>query len=89
MPTSQSEKASRIGWADILALSFGGCLLLSLYSIIPLLTIIAGIFTLIKGLYFWGLIIIVLGVMALIGPLYAASRPEAGDEKLSEKTGNK
>jgi hypothetical protein len=37
-----------------------------------------------KGLFFWGIAIIVLGVLALVGPLYAASRAKgaAGEQAL-------
>ena len=85
MSIPQSGKASRIGWLDVFALSFWGCLILVLYSIIPLLTIIAGFLTIKRGLIFWGAAIIVLGMMALVGPFYAASRSKAEDEKPSEK----
>jgi hypothetical protein len=74
-----------IRWTDVFSLSFWGCALLILYSLIPLLTILAGIFTLSEGLVFWGLAMIVLGVMALIGPFYAVSRSKAAEGKPIEK----
>ena len=88
MPTSQSEHSGRSGslrCSDIFALSFSGCLLLVLYSLIPLLMIVAGLLTIKKGLFFWGIIIIVLGVLALVGPFYAASRAKDADDEQAEK----
>jgi hypothetical protein len=76
---------NRIRWSDVFALSFWGCLILVLCSAIPLLTIIAGILTIRKGLTFWGVIIVILGVLALIGPFYAALTSK---EKRDEKTGD-
>jgi hypothetical protein len=58
-----------------------------LCSIIPLLTIGAGILTLSKGLTFWGIAIIILGVLALIGPFYAVLTSRQVDEKPSGEAG--
>jgi len=74
MTTPQSGKARGIGWRDVLASSFWGCVLLILCSTVPLLTILAGILTLKEGLVFWGLALIGLGLLAFIGPFYAGSR---------------
>ncbi len=70
MTAPQSGKASGLRWLDVLALSFWGCVVLFLYLLIPLLTILAGILTLKEGLVFWGVALIVLGTLALIGPFY-------------------
>lgn len=88
MPTQQSEKASTGNWSDVFVLSFWGCFIVLLYSTIPLLTILAGILTIIQGLIFWGAAIIILGVLALIGPFYAAARSKAGEEKPDPETGD-
>ena len=88
MTTPQSEKPGGIGLSDIFALSFFGCFILVLYSIIPLLTIMMGILTIMQGLIFWGTALIILGVMAFIGPFYAASRSKEVKEKSTEKPDN-
>jgi hypothetical protein len=86
MTTPRPEKSAGIRWSDVFAVSFFGCLMLALYSIIPLLTITAGILTIMRGLVFWGAAIIVLGVLALIGPFYAASRSKEAKEEPTEKS---
>jgi hypothetical protein len=77
---SQFGKAHRIGWPDLFALSFWGCAMLILVSLIPVLTILAGVFTLAEGQSFWGLALIVLGLLALVGPFYVASQSKAAEE---------
>jgi amino acid transporter len=79
MSSLQPEKTERIGCSDVLALTFGGCLIVGLASSIPLLTIIAGFITLREGLVFWGIAIIILGMMALAAPYYALLRAKARD----------
>jgi hypothetical protein len=78
-------KARRIGWPDVFALSFWGCVMLVLYSLIPVLTILAGVVTLKEGLGFWGLALIGLGLLALIGPFYVLSRRKEATEKPAAK----
>jgi hypothetical protein len=73
------EKETGAKWSDVFAALSWGCLVFLLYSTIPLLTILAGLLTLGSGLYFWGTAIIVLGVLALIGPFYAATRSKWED----------
>ena len=55
---------------------FWGCLIVALYSAIPLLTILAGVLLIIRGLFFWGIAIILFGVLALLGPFYALLMPK-------------
>ncbi len=83
-----TEKARRIGWPDVFALSFWGCVVLVLYSLIPVLTILAGVVTLKEGLGLWGLALIGLGLLALIGPFYVLSRRKEDTEKPAAKTGD-
>lgn len=78
--------SNKIGWSDVFALSFWGCLILVLCSAIPLLTIIAGILTISKGSTFWGIAVITLGVLALVGPFYAVLTSKGAEEKQSGKT---
>jgi len=83
MPGSQSEKESKTEWT--VGLLSWGCVSLVLYSAIPLLTILAGILTITRGLVFWGIAIIILGVMALIGPFYALLMSKAIKDESSGK----
>ena len=80
--------ARRIGWPDVFALSFWGCVVLVLYSLIPVLTILAGVVTLKEGLGLWGLALILLGLLALIGPFYVLSRRKEATEKPAAKAGD-
>ena len=82
MPSPQSEKESKTESSVAL---FWGCLMLVLYSTIPLLTILAGILLIIRGLVFWGIAIILFGVLALIGPFFAGAMSKIIKEKYSEK----
>ena len=83
MPSSQSEEESKTEWT--VGLLSWGCLSLVLYTAIPLLTILAGILTITRGLVFWGIAIIILGVLALIGPFYTLLMSKAIKEESSEK----
>jgi hypothetical protein len=60
--------------------------MLVLYSTIPLLTILAGILLIVRGLVFWGVAIILFGVLALTGPFFAGAISKVTNEKSSEKT---
>jgi hypothetical protein len=73
MSNPESEKVSET--EGLIAL-FWGCLMLVLYSAIPLLTILSGILLITRGLVFWGIAIILFGVMALLGPFYALLMPK-------------
>ena len=75
------------GWSDIVAGSFWGCLFLFLLSVIPLLTILAGILTIKKGLLIWGVVIIILGALSLIGPFYRAAQSKGESEKSGDEEG--
>jgi hypothetical protein len=81
MPESKSPGTSGVKWSDIVSVSFWAIVMLVLISLIPLLTIAAGVLTLTEGLIFWGVALIVLGILALVGPFFAASRSKANDEK--------
>ena len=74
MEPDRPEKETGAKRSDMFAALSWGCLVFLLYSTIPLLTILAGLLMLSSGLHFWGTVIIVLGVLALIGPFYAATR---------------
>jgi threonine/homoserine efflux transporter RhtA len=62
--------------------------MLILASLIPVLTILAGIVTLKEGLTFWGLALIALGFLALIGPFYVLSRRKEATDKPATKAGD-
>lgn len=82
MPSPQSENENK---TEGLVALFWGCLMLVLYSTIPLLTILSGILLITRGLVFWGIAIILFGVLALIGPFYALLMSKAIKEESSEK----
>ena len=82
MPSPQSENESKT--EGLIAL-FWGCLMLVLYSTIPLLTILSGILLITRGLVFLGVAIILFGLLALIGPFYALLMSKAIKDEASEK----
>ncbi|HEX9927524.1 MAG TPA: hypothetical protein VGB02_03150 [Pyrinomonadaceae bacterium] len=82
MPNPHSEKESET--EGLIAL-FWGCLIVALYSAIPLLTILAGVLLIIRGLVFWGIAIILFGVLALLGPFYALLMPKTIKDESSGK----
>ena len=82
MPSPQSESESKT--EGLIAL-FWGCLMLVLYSTIPLLVILSGILLIIRGLVFWGIAITLFGVLALIGPFYALLMSKAIKDESSGK----
>ena len=81
MSSPQSENESQTESSVAL---FWGCLMMVLYSAIPLLTILSGILLITRGLVFWGIAIILFGVLALIGPFFAGAMSKVIKEKSSE-----
>jgi Na+/H+-translocating membrane pyrophosphatase len=81
MPDPQSEKESQTESSMAL---FWGCLMIALYSAIPLLTILSGILLISRDLVFWGIAIILFGLLALAGPFFAGAMSKVIKEKSSD-----
>jgi hypothetical protein len=85
----EREKKTGTGDRNFRAILFG-VLFLGLILIIPLLVLVSGIILVSEGKYIWGAFLLVLGVLAGIGPFYRFLRSSMSmkdAEKTSEKGG--